>query len=770
MTDGVSTFLRSSELFRSVDANAVEELVPKLRTVDLHDGETLVSQGDVDRNLYLVISGSLRVVGSDHRNEQRTFFEALPGQSVREMAILSDDPVSASVISRGESRALVFPKPAFEDFSARHPESALQVMQALSARLQRSRVSAALYQIHPFDALDADTIRDLESELEMFTLYGGEVLFRQGDEGDSLYILIRGRVRVHVRDSNGQEVTVAELGAGELVGEMAVVTGESRSATVEAVRDTQVAKLTRAGFENFMLKHPRSAVETISRKLAQRLKDTTASQKPLLKGVATIALVPAHSKAPVSQVCDALKTALNRFGQTLHLQSKAVDDRLGRAGIAQTYERSGSNIRLVEWLNDQEIAYDYVLYEADSVLSPWTERCLRQADHILIVGDGTADPAPGEIESELLISANEFKRKCKWLVLAHTSDSPSGTNKWLDARPVERHFHVQLGRQNDFDRIARFLTGRAVGLTLGGGFARGLAHIGAFRACEELGIPIDAIGGASMGAMVGAMWIMGWDCQKIVDDVCAGCSQPFGDLTFPFIAFKAGKGFSALVRRFFGELQVEDLWIPYFCISANLNRSELKVHTQGSLAKAVLATTRAPGVFPPVVYEGELHIDGGVINNVPVDIMKAFCNQGITIGVDVSPPHELNPVRDYGDEVSGWLAFWKRLNPFSKNHIYTPSILLVMIRTLEFSGVSYKGQRLKSADLYMHPDLLKFKRTDFHLADGIVKAGYDCMRNNIVQWLSQPDSIARRPDLAQVGSKDPKSRSIGGASALSQAV
>jgi NTE family protein len=745
----ITEFLKSSELFRSVDEALIGELVPNLQVIELHDQQPLVSKGGEDQNVYLLISGTLRVIGDNQRDQQRTLFEVMPGQSIREMAILSDDPVLASVVSSGESRVLVLSRPAFEQFSRRHPQAALQVMESLSTRLQRSRLLNALHQIHPFDALEPEVISDLESELEMFTLYGGEILCRQGDAGDSLYILIRGRVRVLVRDKDGQEITVAELGAGELVGEMAVVTGESRSATVEAIRDTQVAKLTHSSFERFLMKHPRAAVETISRKLAQRLRDTTASHKPPSKGVSTIALIPSHAAAPISQVGQALKSALDKFGRTLHLKSNAVDEYLGCKGIAQTYERSGNNLRLVEWLNDQEIVFDYVLYEADPVLSPWTERCIRQADHILIVGDGQFDPAPGDIESELLVSPHGRTGTRQWLVLVHAEGNPSGTARWLDARPVERHFHVRLGQDNDFDRIARFLTGRAVGLTLGGGFARGLAHVGAFRACEELGISIDAIGGASMGAMIGAMWTMGWTCQKIVAEVCAGCAQPFNDLTFPFIAFKAGKSFSSLVRKFFHDVQIEDLWIPYFCISANLNRSELKIHTRGSLAKAVLATTRAPGVFPPVVYEGELHIDGGVINNVPVDIMKTFCNQGITIGVDVSPPHELSPVRDYGDEVSGWEAFWKRLNPFSKKHIYTPSILLVMIRTLEFSGVSYKGVRLKCADLYMHPDLLKFKRTDFHLADGILNAGYDCMRKNILQWLDQPDALARRPDLAE---------------------
>jgi len=153
-------------------------------------------------------------------------------------------------------------------------------------------------------------------------------------------------------------------------------------------------------------------------------------------------------------------------------------------------------------------------------------------------------------------------------------------------------------------------------------------------------------------------------------------------------------------------------------------------------------------VFPPIVYEGELHVDGGVINNVPVDIMKAFSNDGIAVGVDVSPPHELNVIGDYGDVVSGWQAFWKRFSPFLRQHVYTPSILLVMIRTLEFSGIAYKSVRIQFADIYMYPDLLKFKRTDFHLAQQIAQAGYDAARAKVTEWITHSSvAAAKRPDL-----------------------
>ena len=118
--------------------------------------------------------------------------------------------------------------------------------------------------------------------------------------------------------------------------------------------------------------------------------------------------------------------------------------------------------------------------------------------------------------------------------------------------------------------------------------------------------------------------------------------------------------------------------------------------------------------------------------------------------VDVAALEEpQHPVADYGDEVSGWRAFWNRVNPFS-DHIYTPSILLVMIRTLEFSGISYKNLRVKFADIYMYPDLLKFKRPDFHLASEIARAGYDCARTKLLDWLSDHDAVAaRRSDIAR---------------------
>jgi len=159
------------------------------------------------------------------------------------------------------------------------------------------------------------------------------------------------------------------------------------------------------------------------------------------------------------------------------------------------------------------------------------------------------------------------------------------------------------------------------------------------------------------------------------------------------------------------------------------------VHRRGSLAKAVLASARGPVIFPPVVYDGELHVDGGVLNNVPVDVMKSFVNGGIVIGVDASPPHELNLVEDYGSHVNGWEVVKSYISPFAKKRAQVPHLMLVLLRTIECGGLLHKQTIVRVADLYLRPPLLQFMRTDFHAAAEIAQIGYDYASEQIQAWL-----------------------------------
>ena len=741
--------LRASDVFCSLADAELVELASRMVTRTLPEGAVLIQQDTICDHLFVVLDGTLEITTSDRHGTLRVLDRAAAGATVGEINIFSIAPAAATVTASGTTHLAGLSKDVFDRFSETSPGGALHIIEALRPRLRRHRLWVALHRSEMFGRVERDALIDLEPEFELVTLYGGEVLFHQGEVGDSLYIVISGRLRVVATMPDGREALLAELGAGETVGEMAVLSGEPRSATVYAMRDTELARLSKARVDWVVERHPHAMLNVLTSRLVSRVRNMSRGDRRQAD-VVTIAVVPGSRGIPLTDVAARLTAALSRLGPILHLTSGLVDRRFGRSGAAQAHDRDGSSTGLLEWLAEQESEHRYLVYECDAGLSPWTERCIRQGDRIVVVARPGEDPSPGEIEAEL-IARGPGVRTPVTLVLLHADGSqrPVGTARWLAGRRLERHLHVRDERPADYERLSRFLTGTAVGLALGGGFARGLAHLGVLRALEELQIPVDAIGGASMGALVGALWVSGATAPEIVHTMRTGFADSFDDMTLPFLAFKRGGKASTFVRGLFQDVRIEDLWTPFFCVSANLNRAELKVHTSDALANAVLASSRAPGIFPPMVLDGELHVDGGLINNVPVDVMKSFVNEGLVIGVDVSPPHELNHVADYGDDVPGWRAIWSRFNPTRDKRVYRPSILLVLMRVIEFGGISYRREKAEMADVYISPSVLRFKRNDFHAAQEIAEAGYEAARDSLTAWLTAapPRIRARRPDI-----------------------
>ncbi|HEY7055712.1 MAG TPA: cyclic nucleotide-binding domain-containing protein, partial [Vicinamibacterales bacterium] len=608
----LALFLRTAAVFESLSEVELRQLSDQLTLSDLEDGTVLIRQDAVSDELYVVITGVLAVSAIDRHGIAHSLGEIRSAGLTGEMHLFSQAPAAATVEARGPVRVAALSRSGFDRFLATCPSGAFALIDALRPRLRRARLWAALHLSEMFAELDRPALIDLESAFELVSLYGGEVLFEQGDPADSLYIVVSGRLRVVSLAADGSDRLLAELGVGETVGEMGVISGEPRSATVYASRDTQLAKLSKTAVDAVVERHPHAMLSMLTSRLIARVRVMSNGDRRR-SDVATIAVVPAGSDVPHREFAAALAAALTRLGPTLHVSSALVDGRLGRPGVAQAHDRDGGSSGLLDWLARQEIDYRFVVYETDPGLTPWTERCIRQADRAVLAANADGDPAIGEIEGQLL-APDARRRPPVTLALIHADDGPctSGTEKWLAARAVERHVHVH-GIAAGYERLARFLTGRAVGLALGGGFARGLAHLGVFRALRELNIPIDAIGGSSMGAIIAAQWALGREAPRILHETRTCFADSFDDMTLPFLSFKRGGKASQVIRQLFEHTRIEDLWIPFFSVSANLNRAELKVHTAGPLADAVLASSRAPGIFPPLVIDGELHVDGGVI-------------------------------------------------------------------------------------------------------------------------------------------------------------
>ncbi len=593
-----------------------------------------------------------------------------------------------------------------------------------------------------FNVLQESDLRSVEAEIEWVRLPGGETLVRQGEAGDSLYIVLNGRLRAIFKNEDGREQVLGEVGRGESVGEMAILTGEPRSATVVAVRDTDLVRFSKEAFDRIVEKNPR-AMMLIARRLVMRLRQQARPGAAAF--LATLALVPAGKDVPLGAFGSRLSSALAKFGSTLYLTGSRLDSQFGK-GAARSDDEV-LNARIDAWLDQQEIEHRYVVYESDVTLSPWTSRCLRQADRILLVGRGDSSEVDAEAEAQ---SVHKVPARKELVLLYPDKLHLSGnTRKWLDALRVDAHHHVAANAQADYDHLARLLTGHAVGLTLGGGGARGLAHIGVVRALKEAGIPIDQIGGTSIGSVIAAQVALGYDGEALIEINKKGWieSDPLKDKTIPIVALLAGRKLNRMLDMMFGDAMIEDLWIRYFCVSCNLTQAELIVHQQGSLKKAVRASMSIPGVAAPLCDDGNLIVDGGVLNNLPGDVMRSLLG-GTVIAVDVSPQKDLAIDPRYRETPSGWRILWSRMNPFAES-IHVPNLLAIMMRTMMLSSVHNSQEVMKHVDLYIRPPIDQFGIFEWRSIDKIVDAGYRFAQKKVEEW--KKENATRREDAPASG-------------------
>jgi predicted acylesterase/phospholipase RssA len=584
-----------------------------------------------------------------------------------------------------------------------------------------------------FAGFDAENLRWLASAMERRELPGGTLLFRQGEPGDALYLVVHGRLRVTVAGDRGDERAVAEVGRGETVGEMALLSGEPRSATVRALRDTLLLRLGREDFERVCEAHPR-VMTRLARQLVLRLQKGLEGALPPQRP-RTVALVAADPGADLPTFASRLGEALSRTARVLHVNQGLIESLSGHGGALDT--ESSLETPLAGWLNDQESLVELVLYESAGPGSPWTRRCLRQADRVLLVARAGADPAGMDAALSAQGPESHARRE---LVLLHPDGggNPSGTARWLDARPEleGRVHHLRAGDSRDLDRLARYLTGRAIGLVLGGGGARGFAHIGVVRAFEESGVPIDCVGGPSAGAFIGAQVALGRDAGTIKEAVREAFleSPSLLDYTLPVVSLIAGRRFQRMLARMYGDACIEDLWRRYFCISSNLTHGTATTHRRGPLTRWVAASIAVPGIGPPVCDQGELLVDGSMLLNLPVDEMALAC-EGPVVAVSASPASDLRVPSSLSDMPSAWTIVASRLNPFAKR-VEVPGIFSLLAHTALLGSLPGHRNVRERVALYMEPDVSSVSLLDFSALDRAEELGYRHAMEKIEGWLA----------------------------------
>jgi lysophospholipid hydrolase len=496
--------------------------------------------------------------GSKKKRTRKSLFMTKPGGLAGYLGTISSNRSFVDVTAKTDVYVGFLPRAAIERIVDRYPVVLLTMAKRLTTLLPR-------------------LIQHIDFALEWVQVNAGQVIYNQGEESDAIYIVLNGRLRAIKDADNSKVTVIGEYGQGDSVGELEVLTESARPGSLHAIRDTELAKFPKTLFNSLALEHPGITIkiskiiasrmralvdDPLHEQSKERSTKATRTNVSSTVNLRTVAILPVTAGIPVVDFASRLVNALTQIGMprgVVSLNQAAILNHLGR----HAFSRMGK-LKLSQYLADLEEKYGMIIYVADTpVKSPWTQTCISQADCILLVGLAESSPNIGEYERFLLTTKTTARKE---LVLLHAERyCPSGlTRKWLRNRPWINgsHHHIQMsfrattepvhhaGRRfgsaikqrvqviqaeiqkytsrrlrqtplysadtpfkGDFHRLARRLCGKSVGLVLGGGGARGISQIGIIRALEEAGIPIDIVGGTSIGSFIGALYA--WDADVV---------------------------------------------------------------------------------------------------------------------------------------------------------------------------------------------------------------------------------------------------------------
>lgn len=555
----------------------------------------------------------------------------------------------------------------------------------------------------------------LARELDTVYLDGGHTLFHQGDEADSLYLLVRGRLQVWINAE--KPIYLGEVLPGESVGEVGLITGEKRSADVVANRSSVLVRLDRIAFERLAAAYP-SMVMQLTSIVARRLHQNTTGANTRKRPAPTIiCLRPLENTQRLSQSSADIIEALQLHGDVLHLHWDMLSE-VGAPdpGISGTNKVSEG---FHHWFSEQESLHRFVVLSAKPEQSNWTDFCEAQSDLILLLADSNSSPRLREFEHATPDVKTHVKHRV--IILAHPSQTISDTKTWIDQRKIDYHLHLRRDNQADLERVGRVLSGNAVGLVLGGGAARGFAHIGVYHALYEAGQPIDWVGGTSIGAIMGVAIALYEEPASVESHVRQAFveGKPFGDYTLPMVSILAGNRMNLLSQRFMPG-QIEDLPISFFAVSSDINSGEINVHESGPIWRATAASAALPGMLPPVVHNGSLTVDGAVLNNLPVDVMATKpVGKILAVRLSSGDSHKV----EFEDVPSVWRLIARKFLP-SRGESQVPNLASLLFKATEVANRKRTNQLAASADLLFQPPVKEFSLLRVDQFDELVSVGY----------------------------------------------
>ncbi|MFL5295448.1 MAG: patatin-like phospholipase family protein [Phenylobacterium sp.] len=565
----------------------------------------------------------------------------------------------------------------------------------------------------------------VQEDATWFSLPGGQTLFSAGDRSDQLYFVRAGRLGAIRREPGHEAQFLGVIRPGEPAGEMSLIANAPHSADVVALRDSEIIAVPGDTFFEACEAEPDVMIELA------KLMMLRSRQAVMRGGVGEPSVFGFVPFGP----CGALRPLAEQVAAEIEALGYSVTTIGAEAQAAPT-----------EWFSDVEKTHDFVLYVGETADAGWRHVVARQVDRLFRVGRG--DRKPPKSADALIPSPLEAQQLVDLVLLQPAEIArPHGSEDWMDAAQPARLFHLRRDHAGDAQRMARILTGQSVGLVLSGGGARAYAHIGAIRALREHGTPIDFVGGVSMGAIIAAGVAMGWEGAEMERRIRQAFvdTSPLDDIAVPLLAMTHGLKVNQRLADHFGDTQIADLWLPFFCLSSNLTTGAYHMHRRGLLKSALRATISLPGILPPATDDNNVLVDGAVMKNFPADVMRRS-QLGPIVGVDVTTGRSIT-----ADDVARPASVWRWL--WSGQWRRGPPIVSLLMRAATVSTSRDLAAAHEATDLLVQPDMSKVEIRDFSAFDEAVAEGYRATNQALAKLDRPVQALRRRLSLGELAAR-----------------
>ncbi|OBH07679.1 MULTISPECIES: patatin-like phospholipase family protein [unclassified Mycobacterium] len=551
----------------------------------------------------------------------------------------------------------------------------------------------ALRSIPIFAEIDDEQLDQLSLAVDRRHVPANDWLFHMGEPSDAVYLIASGRFAAVGPD--GQ--VLREMATGESIGELGVITGAVRSAGIRALRDGVVWRIAADTFTEVLAKAPQLQ-SAMFRAMAGTLRESRSAN--VSRGLRVVSVLSTGDVA-AAPIVDAIATRLGSYGRTA-VVAPPVDTTATAGHYGELVEAFSETLDRVERSND------WVLLVADRGSGDvWRRYVVAQSDRLVVLADQAHHPEGFDPPAT---------QRPVHLVTCNVVPDPS----WFDLlHPVSHH-----AADNDgIGALARRIAGRSLGLALGGGGARGLAHYGVYEELTRAGVVIDRFAGTSSGALAAATFALGLDardCTAAARKYVAE-TRPVSDYTIPAVALTRGRRVDRLIAGFFGSTTlIEHLPKEFFSVSTDIITGDQVIHRRGLLWVAVRASISIPGLLPPVRYGERLLVDGGLLNILPADVMCADPD-GEVICVDLRRTYV--PSKGFGPlpEKLQPPAVVRRL--LTGTDAALPPLQETLLRSVELAAPKGNLREMPRVTAIIEPDVSAIGPLDFKNIDAALEAG-----------------------------------------------